>query len=249
MKTKTFDFRTKQFTVLYKDRRHNKFWDSFCANQWEKETLDVFDKYLKPNFTMIDVGSWIGPTVLYAAHLAKHVYGIEANPNTYKELEENVKLNTNMSDKISVYNYCIHRKNGRVKFGSFAEPGCSTAGLNWAGNEHTWTIKARTLYDFINVQSIQDINFIKIDIEGGETIVVPSIGNVIQKYKPTLFVSLHYWWFKNPRNDIKNIVEILLSYKHIYDRNGNPVNLRHVCNGIGLDYNGQNSDLIATELD
>lgn len=44
------------------------FWKN---KSWERNTQKIFDKFLDSNHSYIDIGAWIGPTVLYGAQIAK----------------------------------------------------------------------------------------------------------------------------------------------------------------------------------
>ena len=70
---------------------------------------------------------------------------------------------------------------------------------------------------FIIDNSIDDCNFIKMDIEGGEFTVLPTMQNFLHKEKPTIHLSLNPLWMKNPENELKKIYEIISEYNYIYD--------------------------------
>ena len=40
---------------------------------WEEDTFNILDHYQNPYKTYIDIGAWIGPTVLYSASKFKNV--------------------------------------------------------------------------------------------------------------------------------------------------------------------------------
>lgn len=46
-------------------------------------------KYCNKENTYIDIGAWIGPTVLYGACVSKHVYAIEPDPAAVSQLKKN----------------------------------------------------------------------------------------------------------------------------------------------------------------
>ena len=53
------------------------------------------------------------------------------------------------------------------------------------------------------------ISLIKVDIEGGELILVPALQKFLKKYKPVFFISLHYCFLKFEH--IKLVVDILFN--------------------------------------
>jgi hypothetical protein len=47
---------------------NHRFWqDYFASGTWEAFTLDTIDTYVTPDSTYVDIGAWVGPTVLWAA--------------------------------------------------------------------------------------------------------------------------------------------------------------------------------------
>lgn len=46
------------------DPYHSKFWRKATAGGWEPETFAVLDQHLSPDRDYVDIGAWIGPTVL-----------------------------------------------------------------------------------------------------------------------------------------------------------------------------------------
>jgi hypothetical protein len=88
---------------------------------------------------------------------------------------------------------------------------------------------------FIIDNSIDDCNFIKMDIEGGEFTVLPTMQNFLHKEKPTIHLSLHPLWMKNPENELKKIYEIISEYNYIYDNK-----LKNIDKKFILDQNNHN---------
>ena len=161
-----------------------------------------------------DIGAWIGPTALYGCQIAKHCHAIEPDPDAFKILQDNVKLNPKLKDRITLYDCCIGDSCNDVKLGNNNKFGDSSSSILY---DHTKsiTVKSVTLDRFIQTNSIKDLNFIKIDIEGGELIVLPNIKGYLQKNKPTLFISLHPFLFKDIEKDCRKIVDVLKIYNNI----------------------------------
>ena len=95
---------------------------------WEEGTFDVLDRFLGENSSYIDVGAWIGPTVLYAAARCARVYCLEPDPVAYSMLEKNITSNPQYSH-ISFYNFGISEAEGLVPFGGNGELGNSESTL------------------------------------------------------------------------------------------------------------------------
>jgi len=209
-------------------------------NEWEQDTFNILEYYkdLEKGIYM-DIGAWIGPTVLYSANLYNKVIAIEPDPIAIERLEENLSVNN--FTNIQLIKKALSDKNGTSKFGGNGELGNSESTLLIAKDDyfsyegrhtHTWkdkqndiieieTTTIQTMLDEINICP-NKISLIKMDIEGGEIIVIPYLESFLKQYKPPLFISLHYIYLR--LSDINLILDILFSIYnkcYLFDNDGN----------------------------
>ena len=197
----------------------------FWNKNYENYTYKIFDRYLDPAHSYIDIGAFIGSTVLYGANIAKKVYAIEPDPIAFSELKRNVSLNPNLKDKIEIHQKCINNKSGQVRFGNIAKGGDSTSSLQFSDSKTSWIVDGVTFEEFIEKNNIKNCNFIKMDIEGGEAIVLPSMKDFLEKNKPILYLSMHPIFFKDAVEDTKKIIKVLNIYKNIFTDSGQKISL------------------------
>jgi len=229
---------------------HDSFWREVDSGVWEQATFKIFERFLDSQHSYIDIGAWIGPTVLYGCQIAKTAYGLEPDPISFAELERNVSMNKPLTDNIRLVDACIARHTGEAILGSRGSGGDSTSSLLFAKKKTHWTVKGITFDDFVRQQAITDCNFIKIDIEGGEYQILPTMTGYLKKNRPTVHLSLHPLYLKiRPLGllgrlvaRIRGTLVIIRSikfYKHIYDHDGNdltPARLLWMCaKWIALD--------------
>jgi FkbM family methyltransferase len=200
----------------------------FLSKYYEPNTHKIFDRFLDPNYSYIDIGAFIGSTVLYGACLAKKVYAIEPDPIAFKELQKNVLLNPMLQGKIDIHQKCLYIRSEKVKFGSISKGGDSMSSLLFGNSKTSWFVDGITFDEFIKENTITDCNFIKMDIEGGEVLVLPSMEAYLEKEKPTLYLSMHPHFFKDPKNDTKKIIDVLRIYKNIYTDDGKKIELNNL---------------------
>jgi FkbM family methyltransferase len=170
---------------------NREFWETVARGAWETETFPLFDRFIDKRHSYIDIGSWVGPTLLYGCQLAKRAYGIEPDPIAYSELAQNVACNQPLSDNVQIFRICIAPQSGKVAFGSRSRGGDSSSSLLFSRGETRWTVDGVCFEDFVRENGIDDCTFIKIDIEGGEYLVLPSMAAWIKKHRPTIYLSLH----------------------------------------------------------
>lgn len=221
-----------------------KYFLHWKNKSWEINTHKIFDKILDNNHSYIDVGAFIGATVLYGAHLAKRVYALEPDPIAFKELQKNVSLNPLLKEKIILYNKCLYNKTEKVKFGSMTRGGDSVSSLIFADSKTSWVVEGVTIDDFIKENNINDCNFIKIDIEGAEALILPSMKKFLSKNKTELFLSMHPKFFNNPKENTMKIIDVLKIYKNIYLDNGKKIDINDLLSKEKLS---KNYAIIATD--
>lgn len=110
--------------------------------KWEADTFKTFLTFIPGHTHYVDFGTWIGPTLLYAAQLVETSLGVEADPVALASVTITVALNT---DK--VWGKAITVQPGAVGVGSTdslttvavimqsAKPGNSCSGIGeWSKN-------------------------------------------------------------------------------------------------------------------
>ena len=191
----------RAFRVRAGDARRD-FWRRVGAGLWEPQTFEVFQRFLRPDRSYIDMGAWIGPTVLYGAMLSRRVHALEPDPVAFAELEANVEANPALRPKIRLYPYGIGPESGPLRlyagglyFGEQSEFGDSMSGMlaaPGAVGQPCREVHGLDLECFLALNAIDDCNFIKMDIEGGEYAVIPGLWRRLpQVGLPTLYVSFH----------------------------------------------------------
>lgn len=195
--------------------------------RWEPQTFDIFDAFLNKDHSYVDMGAWMGITSLYGAHLAKHCYSIEPDPVAFGYLSTNVSLNPKLRSKITLSNQCIFNKNGTVNLRNHYTTAGGNSGssiLEIDKSLVSWKVPAIRFEQFVEENNITDCNFIKMDIEGAEGVVLPDMAEHLKKYKPTLYISLHPWFFKEDFDTaMPKIMEILSNYHHVFNIKGEEI--------------------------
>tara|TARA_Y100000389_G_scaffold78668_1_gene75453 strand:+ start:18078 stop:18842 length:765 start_codon:yes stop_codon:yes gene_type:complete len=206
-------------------------------DKWENNTFHILDEYANKNLSYIDIGAWIGPTVLYASPLYKNIICLEPDKIALRRLYNNIKVNN--FKNIRVIEKCLSNNNNPIQFGGNGTWGNSESTIlvsnknygKWGGR---WDEFDRTQYtkmtDSITIEKLfslenldpTNVSLIKMDIEGGELIVIPAIKNFLEKHKIPIYISIHYCFLKD--NHISKILDILFniySICYVYDSFGN----------------------------
>lgn len=168
------------------------FWKYVNKGKWETETFTIIDKYVSESSNALDLGCWIGPITLYMAAKGAQVMSIDPDPVAFAQFEKNVAVNPSLSKNIEARNIAVDNVDGAIKIHARSGYGNSSTSLLKRVRDEVedTTVKAFTLE---NILENRKVDFIKIDIEGGEFRIIDSFFSCIHRNDyPTMLISMHY---------------------------------------------------------
>lgn len=192
------------------------FWNLAANDQWEKESFDVLDKYVVPGKAFVDIGAWIGALSIYAQKLGAIVFAIEPDHIAYQELNTNIALN---GSEIKSFPIAIAHVKDIISLNSMSKGGFGNSESSLIERKKVadkTIVAATTLEYFIKYQEINvdDICLVKMDIEGGEILVIEQSKDFLQKHKPKIYISFHPAWFTDLQKNIAMFIDVLFP---VYD--------------------------------
>ena len=196
------------------DPDHMEFWQAATANQWEPYTFQILSRYLTPDTTYYDIGAWIGPTVIYASGRCKKVVCLEPDPVAFRYLLWNLHLNA--LPNVLPLNVALADQDAPVRMKSFGVLGDSMTSMLAAeqdsGSAEVPALRWKTL---LSLGLAERPDVIKIDIEGSEFSVLPSLTDYLRAHRPTLYLSTHTPWLPpGQRADaMATVLDIVAHYK------------------------------------
>jgi len=194
------------------------FWQS---ENWESDTFKTMRRFLDKQHSYIDIGAWIGPTVLYGCQLAKRCYAVEPDKVALGILKENIDLNG--FKNITVFDGAVWGRNGEKRLGLRGSWGSSMSSFLKKRPKKTIKVDCVTLQTLFERYNITDCNFIKMDTEGAEVEILKSAGEFLKGTGITLHLSVHKPFFKRKKKDTEEVIKVLEQYKHLYLDNGEEV--------------------------
>lgn len=215
-----------------------KWFSNDKINVWEQETFKIIEKYSnKDNGVYVDIGAWIGPTSIYSSFFYNKVVSIEPDPIAYNRLLENLSVN-NITN-ITTINKALSDSDGFVSIGTNGNFGDSETSMlvsdekfvneqwgnrEWSNKDENITVETLTLESILKNHNIdaENISLMKMDVEGGELVLVPYLKKFLEEYKPNFHISVHHSWLSVEQ--IKDILDILLSIYgdtgYLYQKDG-----------------------------
>lgn len=159
----------------------------FLLGFYEAESVRMCKRFIKPGMNVIDVGGDIGYYSILFSKLvgdSGKVFVFEPDPGSFKILTKNIK-NINRNN-VYLVEMAVSNKSGTVDFFEMKGPGKHSL-FNVSKEDDNFVIKnkisvkATTLDEFVQGHGNPKIDFIKIDIEGGEINALRGMKNVIAK--------------------------------------------------------------------
>jgi len=183
-------------------KKYNKIWEDWLE-------LYIKESY-KENTNMIDIGANIGTTSLIMSRYISENCHIHSFEPVYNEiLEMNIKQN-NLTDKIIPYSFGLSDKSeilkgGFIDFSIKGNYGFTVLDNLKKTNENDTDIIVLNTLDSFN---IQNVSFIKLDVEGSERKVLDGAINTIVKNTPTILVEIWCTSKNSRKKHIKDSSEI-----------------------------------------
>ena len=175
------------------DRAEDRtFWDFYETDAWEPDTVAVFSRWLRPSTRYVDLGAWIGPTVLLAAPSVSRVVCVEPDPLAFAALTENLDLNPEAAAKTLAVPAAIGPRDGRAVLTSPGSGGDSNSSVARPGDAGSrWEIEQLSFSTLLSRAELDTADFLKVDIEGAEYELVPAIRSTLTSEWPTLYIAFH----------------------------------------------------------
>lgn len=142
---------------------------------WKKPLLleeKLFlEEYPIPTGALIDIGANLGfhSMILAKRFPDQQIYSFEPNPLTFQDLKENIKLN--LFTNVQIEQTALCEQDGEVVFN--AKPiDRGTSSIATSGSDSLIKARCLKLDTYTQSKFIEEIGFLKIDVEGYETLVI-----------------------------------------------------------------------------
>ena len=207
----------------------HSFWATVANQTWEPHTYRRYFQYVTPSTTLVDFGTWIGPTLLFGATRAARAFGIEGDPVAYADTLVNLQLNAAALKNVHLQPGCVSVQR-EMKDMRSAEAGnsCSGVGDSLACGKVTaaWRVQCYDL-PFLFKHWGVDLGFdtfIKIDVEGYECALIPSMADwlLAAPWKPTISLAMHSQVAPCQVDAYADITRLTQAYKFVecYSKSG-----------------------------
>jgi len=191
---------------------------------YEKNYILLWEKLIKDDSIVFDIGANIGYYSIVAANKAKHgeVHAFEPISSTFHALQQNIILNNlknvivnqnGVSNAPGIYDYYISSTDNSGMSGMQPSE-------NFSG--HIEKIQTITIDQYSTDRNLSSVDFVKIDIEGNELNALMGMKNTLTKFKPVLFIEILNEHLTNYHATADDVFEYLnpMGYQSYSAKNG-----------------------------
>jgi FkbM family methyltransferase len=136
---------------------------------------------------VIDAGGCWGDTALCFAQKAARVFCFESMSSNIAIIGQNISLNEALGSKITVIQKALWNRSGEtlvfVDSGPGSRPSSEGPGVH---------VETQTIDDFASANELKRVDFIKMDIEGGEPQALLGAEKTIRTHRPKLAISVYH---------------------------------------------------------
>lgn len=173
------------------------FWEGFWESLWEKKSREIWIYLSKRSNVILDIGanSGIFSVLAKAYHPKAEVYAFEPQPNIFRVLKKNNKIN---KFNISCHPLALSNITGELPFyntgfSTFEGNNTTHGSLNkeWrTEKQSSINVKVDRLDNFLIKQQVAKVDLVKIDVETLEYEVLKGYGSLLNKHRPILILEV-----------------------------------------------------------
>ena len=180
----------------------NQFDSSVFFTRYGIDKLTTLDSVR--NKHIIDAGGYVGDTaLLFSSYTDKNIHVFEASPSNMDIIRETIRLNH--LDNIVPVSKALGEKSGTATFSLGERNSCNSLverpGYNYPDHIEVPVV---TLDDYVRENNIE-VGLIKVDIEGGEQLLLRGAVETIRTQHPILLISIYH--SANDFFEIKPMIE------------------------------------------
>ena len=180
----------------------NQFDSSVFYSKYAIDELTTLDSVR--NKDIIDAGGYVGDTaLLFSSYTDKSIHVFEASPSNMDIIRETIRLN--QLENIVPVSKALGEKSGTATFSLGERNSCNSLverpGYNYPNRIEVPVI---TLDDYVRENNLE-VGLIKVDIEGGEQLLLKGAVETIRTQHPILLISIYH--SANDFFEIKPMIE------------------------------------------
>ncbi|KIZ47031.1 MULTISPECIES: FkbM family methyltransferase [Rhodopseudomonas] len=159
---------------------------SELADDFGGDYYRLCSKVFKDNFISLDIGANIGVTSLIASRLQTKgiVHAFEPAQSVYSVLKRNIERNK--ASNVVPHNIALSDREGSAKF-------IDASAYGHVSETEGHDVQLTTVDNIVSSLDLPHVDFIKVDVEGHEPLVLKGAANTILRHSPLIYMEFNSW--------------------------------------------------------
>jgi FkbM family methyltransferase len=223
-KTDEVKLKLKSGNIMHLDPRSATHKAPFWTGRYDDAIIDQFTSVFQKDWVVMDIGANIGYYALSFARALKQLGGgtviaVEPLPANAAKLQQHISLNE-LDALLTIERMALGDKNGTITI--YATESGNT-GNAYIGDKPIEQVKGTSSCD-IPIERLDDCrltkelhrcDFIKMDIEGAEILLLKGAPEFLKKFKPVIYGEFNSFFIEKFGYDFMDVADLLmpLDYK------------------------------------
>ena len=164
----------------------------FFLGEYERAVTDVIAAVVRKDDICLDIGANFGWYTTLLSRLCSdgEIHAFEPMPDIFSELEQTRKL-AGEPKNIQLNNLALGDENRLIDLYRFTEmsSGFSSFSAEGKDNFQTFSVPMMTLDSYLTGKKINDVNFVKLDIEGAELMFLRGATTLFEQATPPILMA------------------------------------------------------------
>ncbi|MCW5912004.1 MAG: FkbM family methyltransferase [Cyclobacteriaceae bacterium] len=172
--------------------------------------LSGFSYVPKNGDTVVDIGAGVGEeTIIFSSLVGTtgKVFAVEAHPQTFKAL--NYLKEVNNLENVVLSNIALSDKTGSVTIED-TDNSLANSILD-VSSEKFFTVPAETFDDFVERNAIDSVDFLKMNVEGAEQLIIKGMTKSLYKVKH-LAISCHDFRYRQGESEFFKTKKLVMDF-------------------------------------
>lgn len=179
----------RRFSLNLTEEMHKSV---FFLGEYERAVTDVIAAVVRRDDICLDIGANFGWYTTLLSRLCSdgEIHAFEPMPDIFSELEQTRKL-AGEPKNIHLNNLALGDENRLIDLYRFTEmsSGFSSFSADGKDNFQTFSVPMMTLDSYLTDKKINDVNFVKLDIEGAELMFLRGATKLFKQSTPPIFMA------------------------------------------------------------
>lgn len=192
-------------------KQSTKAFKPFVRNEFDSIEINAIKKYCKPGYIIFDIGANIGVMTVEMSEIAGSngkVFSFEPNPFIFRELIDLINTNCHFDNVVPIQSAIAEAFNVEDFFVSKTDSLGVMSSL-YPNDSQSFKTKVSILTIDIISKGLTQLDYIKIDAEGAEELILRGGIETLAKFKPVIQIEIHGNYLSNFKSSVQGIFEIL----------------------------------------